>query len=130
MSPLWLGSGPQAPFTSVHIERDKEIILTSVLKPELQDPTPSFLISHLQRPGSRPFPPKLPSPVSPNSLGHLTKFRPWSGLPHEQFCFSTEVLSWQVSGLVSVLTVHKEWMGDTGMGPMETPLPLFLVGPA
>ena len=93
---------PKGQFTSVHTEREMEII--SILKPELQVSISSSLVSHLPRLDSRQLPSKPLSPVSPSSPVRVTELIPWSGLPHGRFYSSMEVLSSRrVPGPVSIL---------------------------
>lgn len=95
---------PKGQFTSVHTERDKEII--SVFKPELQVSISISLASHFLGPDSCLLPPQLPSPISPNSLMHVTQITSvgWPA-PGEVLFFSRNIDLAPVTGLVSILSI-------------------------
>lgn len=118
---------PKRQLTSVHTERDKEII--SVLKPKLQVSISASLISHFPGPDSCLLPPKLPSPISPNSPVHITEITSllWPA-PREVLFFSRSIDLSPVTGLVSILSVNKELVEEAGMGASGKAPALFLVG--
>lgn len=118
---------PKGQLTSVHTERDKEII--SVLKPKLQVSISASLISHFPGPDSCLLPPKLPSPISPSSPVHITEITSllWPA-PREVLFFSRSIDLSPVTGLVSILSVNAELVEEARLGASRKSPVLCLVG--